>query len=306
MFARLVLAFFLICGSAAAQQLENNQPRIEQPTAKDSANKGQEQKPEASPQTIIVKVAAPEKTDEDRQHEAEDRKQKSELDSKLTEYTGELASFTKGLFFATVVLAIATIALVVLAGFQSKDMKASIAAAQDSASASMRAANIAENSFIRLERPYIYIYGVHRFVAGAENAVVEYTVANFGKTPARVTVLAAGISFASEPLDNLIVDYRDDPEHPLLVEPVLAPADMHQRLYLKPPDNLDFGHGQTDTGNFLPVAPRLKPDEYAFVWIQVSYRGPAGDGYMTSACWRYDGLTDRLVEWGGEKYNYMI
>jgi hypothetical protein len=313
MIARVFVASLLFLQAASAQQLLNDQTRVEQPAAQNTNNKTQEQRPEVAPQPIIVNVAAPEKTDQDRENEAKERRQKSELDSKLTEYTGELAFFTKGLFVATVVLAIATVALGVFAFLQSRDMKASIRVAAKGARAAGEAANAAHAQveltdihFKRLERPYVYIYGVHRFIAGAENAGAQYTVANFGKTPAQVTVLAAGISFAAEPLDNLIVDYRDDPEHPLLVEPVLSPGDMHQRLYLKAPDNLEFGHYQTGAGNVLIDKPRLNPGESAFVWIQISYRGPSGDGYMTSACWRYDGLTDRLVKWGGENYNYMI
>src|ERR1700694_2587603 len=71
--------------------------------------------------------------------ESEDRRKKAETDAKLADYTGELAFFTKGLFVATVILGMATIGLLVAAFFQSRDMKASIVAAQRSADAAMQA-----------------------------------------------------------------------------------------------------------------------------------------------------------------------
>jgi hypothetical protein len=80
---------------------------------------------------------------------------------------------------------------------------------------------------------------------------------------------------------------------------------LRKHLFAEAPENLEFSGGQSSSGEMLEVTPQIKMDEEAFVWIQVEYRGPFGDDrYTTSACWRYDGLTNRLVQWGDDEYNY--
>jgi hypothetical protein len=116
------------------------------------------EKPQAQQPPIIVNIEPSPKTQAERAEEAEDRRKKAETDAKLADYTGELAFFTKGLFIATVILGIATIGLLVAAFFQSRDMKASIAAAQKSA-------NVAERALVHsksADRPNEVTYGMVR------------------------------------------------------------------------------------------------------------------------------------------------
>jgi hypothetical protein len=169
-----------------------------------------------------------------------------------------------------------------------------------------RHADLAEESFKRLERPYIYIFGVRKFEGSPKSpARVEYCVANYGKTPANISTVATGISFFHQPLATLPVDYRDDPEHDLLVRPVLPPGDVRNHLFVDAPGNLQFTPGQSASGELIDVFPKPDRNEHAFVWIQVFYNGPFADQeYEISACWRYDTLTKRLVPWGGPDHNY--
>jgi hypothetical protein len=185
-----------------------------------------------------------------------------------------------------------------------------VAAGKSSSDAAHKAANLAEESFKRLERPYIYIFGVSQ-IEMSGGVCVKYSVANFGRTPARITLIAAGIStHPDNPIDPLIVGYLDDPAHDLLVRPILPAGDVRKDLKLIPPDGIEFRHPQfpsnvfvTSYGNIVPV---LKNNDQFFVWIRILYTGPFG-GYMTNACWRFDTLTSRLVQWREDQdYNGMI
>jgi len=190
--------------------------------------------------------------------------------------------------------------------------KAAVAAATET----KRQADLSEQSFARLERPYVYIFGVHQIEVDrgshfGSQPQVKYTVANFGKTPAQIRILAAGISAFKEPLDPLIQDYRDDRAHDLLNRPILAPGDVRKDISLPAPDSIHFvipdrpGVLQMKVGDVAPIL--NDPQDQLFVWIRIQYRGPFGPGYMTNACWRYDGLTNRFVKWGEEEeYNGML
>ncbi len=192
--------------------------------------------------------------------------------------------------------------------------RAAVAEAEKATKLTADAVHHQRQAFARLERPYIYIFGVNQFEIDNDppkpnNPHVKFTVANYGKTPATITITAAGISTFHEPLDPLIVDYRDDPAHDLLVRPVISPGDVRSNLRTYSPDNMPFRPPrerdvfQLKYDNLIP---ELTSREFAFVWIRIHYRGPFGDGYATNACWRYDGLTNRLVPWGeDEKYNSM-
>src|SRR5262245_18103727 len=172
-------------------------------------------------------------------------------------------------------------------------------ASAEAAEAAKNQAALAADAFTKLERPYVYIFGVNRLEFDRNDSLsdtphIKYTVANYGKTPANITILAAGISsFSDGPLDPLIVDYRDDPMHDLIIRPILPPGDIRPDIRVYAPDGIDFTMPSDE------IVPQLKGADNLFVWIRIQYQGPFGDGYMTGACWRYDGLTNRLVQWGG-------
>lgn len=182
---------------------------------------------------------------------------------------------------------------------------AALAAAREAG----RQADLFEQSFKRLERPYVYIFGVHQIELDGHGHHVKYSIANYGRTPAEITILAAGMgTHPREPIDPLVTDYRDDPLHDILVRPVLPPDDVRKLMTLAP-DGVRFKPPIQYEGVFSPthdnIIPDLPKDEHFFVWIRVQYSGPFDD-YLTNACWRYDRLTNRLVPWGDEEqYNGM-
>ena len=78
------------------------------------------------------------------------------LDRQLGELTGDLANYTLGLFAATAALVLVTGCLAYLGWKQAGDMKASIAIADKSANAALKASNVAESALKDIERAFIY------------------------------------------------------------------------------------------------------------------------------------------------------
>jgi hypothetical protein len=140
---------------------------------------------------VIVNITPAPKSDSERAEEVEDRRKKAETDTRLTNYTGELAFFTKGLFLATVVLGIATIGLLIAAFFQSRDMKASITAAKDAASAARDQVELSRHALISVERAMVFLSKTHCMadVKRSTGQVIDWTfyaiLENAGSTPTR-------------------------------------------------------------------------------------------------------------------------
>ena len=119
------------------------------------------QQPSAIP-PIIVNVLPSPKTEAERAEEARARQEKTDLDRRLVEFTADLATYTARLYYATLAVAFATICLVlataglaVFAFFQSRDMKASIAAANAAATAAEQANILTRDIFIAEQRPWL-------------------------------------------------------------------------------------------------------------------------------------------------------
>jgi hypothetical protein len=130
-----------------------------------------------------------------------------------------VAIFTAALAVATIRLWNSTAALAKFAEQQALDMKASIVesrraadAAIKSAEAAERAARISEESFRRIERPYLFIKFITtqklRSVDQADVASLEYTLVNYGKTPAVLRSIAIGL--------------QDNPDWPLRTPMAIA------------------------------------------------------------------------------------
>src|SRR6266478_4462570 len=188
---RALLILLLIAGQASSQEAPGDQgvrqQESTQPTTSDQNAQTNQQNAQRPP--IIVNVIQPPKSHAQEEEEARERKEKAELDRQLVDYTKELASFTAGLFYATLGVGIATIFLVIatavlaIFGFiQSRDMKASVAAANRSAKAS-------EDSLIKLQRAFVTFQGL-RYLShvGAEEKIwwsVQFNWFNSGSSPAR-------------------------------------------------------------------------------------------------------------------------
>lgn len=162
----LCLIALVIAGDVSAQSQGPAPPVGEQRQAQ--PNPAQEN-PKANPQTaaqapITVNVLPTPKTEAERADEARERKEKADLDRRLVQFTADLATYTERLYYATLAVAIATICLVLATGglaafefVQSRDMKAAIKAANDSASAAITSNQIAVTNAEQQLRAYVTV-----------------------------------------------------------------------------------------------------------------------------------------------------
>jgi len=152
------LVALVVTGDALAQSERPSpsagQQRQTQPSAAQQNPAANQQAPAQPP--IIVNVLPAPKTEAERTEEAREREEKTDLDRRLVKFTADLASYTERLYYPTLAVPIATIFLVLATaglavfGFvQSRDMKASVAAAQRAA----EAANLSAQASINVQLP---------------------------------------------------------------------------------------------------------------------------------------------------------
>lgn len=86
---------------------------------------------------------------------------------------------------ATIIIAAATIMNIIVAYLQWKEIRATLGPAQKSAAAAADQAEVAKKSFAGLERPYLFIENI-KYTALNYQPVVEFSVTNYGRSPARL------------------------------------------------------------------------------------------------------------------------
>ena len=185
----------------------------------------------------------------------------------------------------------------------------SVAAATEAAAASRRHAKTAQRALEELERPYLFVFGVKYLKIDAERSgelepFVEYTVANYGKTPAIVENIGAGFEAASEEPQ---APFQVDDVNPLVVAPILAPQEKRGPVkHYYPTDGAVPDFKFIGSGPFSSFAVlETKPNEDLLFRVVIEYRGPFGSEHKTSACWAYDKLTDTFVPRGGRQDNFL-
>lgn len=182
--------------------------------------------------------------------------------------------------YNTVIDLTLTIVLVSFTGILAASTWSLWATTSKVANAAEKSAQTAADAFTNLERPYVYIYGVSRFEKLRsrpmnEGPIVNYSVANWGKTPATIGRIKAGISTHSDgPLDPLVIDYRDELHTKLLRSPILRANKERHNIGIIAPDGIDFAMPNDE------IEPVLKPGESAYVWVIIEYSGP-----FTEAMW---------------------
>jgi hypothetical protein len=205
-----------------------------QPSAEDSQqqhapeNRGTEQVP------FVVKVIPSERSQEAEKHDA----QKAEIDRQTVEFTRDLAGYTNRLFWATVALAAFTAGLSGAAFLQMRDTRRTIKAAETAAKAAERHATVAEQTFVDLERPYLFYERIRmeqpitsgwldpNIEIGNRIISVLYEIKNYGRTPAviieRANSVYIGQTLSKRPLHNENDIWNDE-----YVLGTSTPNDMH-------------------------------------------------------------------------------
>jgi hypothetical protein len=225
----------------------------------------------------------------------------------LVRYTYWLTAFTALLAMATIGLGGATLGLYFTGEKQ-------IRSSEKAANASARQAKIAEDVLTKLERPYIFVSGVNRFIHDPETDefFIEYTIGNYGKLPA--IIVAPSIGFV---VDNNSKPPRPtftDENHEVLISPILEAGKTRiLREYL--PINtgergvfVEAAMGASSdgapNGRVYPNVTRTDGFELFFRAI-VPYRGPFGGAYGTTVMWWYYSERATFVVRGDERYNHI-
>jgi hypothetical protein len=172
-----------------------------------------------------------------------------------------------------------------------------IAVARDSADAAKEAADAARDqtlNFAKLERPYLYIFNARGLNIDDDREdpfhYLSYSVANYGKTPALVESASIGINVGPAPKQpDPILGWHD-----FLVSPLFVTGERRDNPTASVPNDIEIGdYADENTGPF-PV-PSLKGEDEFFFWIKIKYSGPFSKDHETSACWRWDSDSHRLV-----------
>lgn len=191
--------------------------------------------------------------------------------------------------------------------WQFRFMKDSVDAARDAAKAADASAQTAQESFTKLERPYLFVYGVttimqdsHR--VGGLKPFVKYNIANHGKTPAIMESAAIGFSVNSTSPEAPLPIER---EHQLATHPIFAAGEVREGIE----ELLPLGIGVITTGNDRMLIPDLisesGSEEELFLVIYVRYKGAFTQGHETQCCWRYDRASGHFNQLGLSDMNFL-
>jgi hypothetical protein len=158
---------------------------------------------------------------------------------------------------------------------------------------------IAERALADLERPYIYIFNPSGFELELNQEdpfyYFRYSVANYGKTPARIESAFVGMSAGAEPKQPRAVIGWDD----FLVSPLFTSGKRRDKPTVSVPDEIKT----IETADEFSQYTTFEGNDPVFLWAIIKYDGPFSKGHETSACWRWDETSRRLVL--HEKHNYQ-
>jgi hypothetical protein len=160
---------------------------------------------------------------------------------------------------------------------------------------------IAQDTFEKLERPYLYISTLGKLSMDKDGlAYIDYSVVNHGKIPAIVDTVyvSLGPSKTGEPAHG----YWEMREHRLRAKPVIGPSKRRKNIPARAPGTTSLAPAM---GNEITITP--SPGEESFLQIKLTYNGPFTRGHSTMATWRLDRHSNRFVECfsGDEKYNHI-
>ncbi len=215
----------------------------------------------------------------------------------LTADTNRLTAWFTG---GQVVVGIAQAALFL---WQFHFMKRSVDAANDAAEAARVSAQTARDSFAKLERPYLFVYGVTTIMqdskrVGGLEPFIKFNIANHGKTPAILDYAAVDLSVDSvAPHAPLEVEQ----EHVLLTHPIFGAGEVRKGIEKNFPLGIEVKH----VGSDQMLLPDIKQDQELFLVIHVRYRGAFTEGHETTGCWRYDRVSGHFTQLGVRQWNSL-
>jgi hypothetical protein len=247
---------------------------------------------------LAVKILPATDAKEQAEKSEHDRKEKAAIDEKLAFETQRIANYTTRLAWFTLMLfgvAVLQAGLFLWQlGYMRKGMKdATIAAraASRSATATVAQAKVARNSAIKLQRPYIFVFGVQRLLRDVPEFYAEFTIANFGAIPAIIEDVFVGFVFSDRGEPPMPLRMGDD--HTLSTNPIFAAGERRDKIPEYIPDGMDSGSvvvnfsegdplGEDQTSRISPTW-NVPPNSDVFFRVVVRYRGPFSAGHETAA-----------------------
>lgn len=232
--------------------------------------------------------ATTQQTAEDAASEREERKQHATNERLLVWYTGAL-------FVTTFGLMIVTGGLWMMALRQARDTKESLAIAAQSAAAARDSADVARQTFTRLERPYVFINEISGLKGPSETvrgSHIRFNLANLGRSPAFVTDLWAELFITANPIPREVQQL------------FFADESLHKM------GDIISGDGKIE--NFvcyMPAAVTEKLDDienrdtYLLLKAQILYTDIFGQKHHSSAHWLYHADKDYFASYVTEGVN---
>jgi hypothetical protein len=240
--------------------------------------------------------------------EAKPETSKESTDEAIARYNKWLTIFTAVLAIATIGLGTATVGLYFASERQIEIWRRSTEATERAALAATEQAHVARIALTQLERPYLFIFGVHHFQFDSETKeyFVEYTVANYGKMPAIIE--SPGIEFVIDNGGQPPLPTHVEESHSLMTSPIMPAGEQRVfREYLPT--------GMTDGGIVVEVVDAvaivshpnitLEDDFDLYFRAVIRYRGPSSGNHVTGALWWYNIPGNEFLGRGGEEYNYV-
>ena len=169
------------------------------------------------------------------------------------------------------------------------------------AEAAAKAARVAEKALLDLERPYVFVHGMHGVEALAQDGFrprIIYNVSNNGKLAARID----SVSIACGPGHNgSFPPLRLQDRHRLLERPILSADEQRTRLIheLQGENFISRGDGSE------PSAVAYDVDDGVVFQVLIEYRGPSGQSHETGQVWKYDKESGGWCEVADPHHTYM-
>ena len=181
------------------------------------------------------------------------------------------------------------------------DTKQAADATTAAAAAATRQAKVAEDSLIKLERPYLFIFKVSELEVDEMDEEtglllsVTYSVANYGKIPAIIKYAQAILAIGTDPpLPDRLPD-----SHSLIASPIFAASEVRHEIAAR-----YVWIGGSEFDEYGGIIPSIPDGKTLFLWVIVTYRGPFTDQHETRVCWIYNESTGQFVgPWGGPEYS---
>lgn len=199
-------------------------------------------------------------------------------------------------------------AIVVVAGLYYA-RKAAIAAleaakhAGEQAAAALVQTKIAEDALMKVQRPYVFIYGVDHILANrpvdGKGGKIPFIVANYGQTPAIIEWVDSDICVGPTPQD--IVPFAHNPWEQ---NPLFKPAEVRDLEHPFPAELDSESRNVFHDARGSTIQPLVPKGSHLFFRVKIGYRGPLTSDHDTEACWIFDENEASFVLYGDDGYNY--